>query len=238
MRRSRTSTIRSSARKSTTATRVCASRSMPSADTGRSAQRPASGAPVKPGTATPIDDADPRTCANRRVMDSSAARSEHPGAVPAATALGAAASQQRLVHALHARLRAENDRIRLIETHISYVLLTGQHAYKIKKAVRLGFCDFSTLASRRLFCDEELRLNRRLAPTLYLDVVSITGTPNAPVIGGSGPILEYAVRMREFAEGMLLADLLDRDQLTPAHIDELAAKVADFHARVPAAAAD
>jgi aminoglycoside phosphotransferase family enzyme/gluconate kinase len=161
-----------------------------------------------------------------------------PVAVARNAALGAAASQQRLVRALHARLRAESDRVRLLETHISYVLLTGDYAYKIKKAVRLAFLDFSTLDKRRLLCNEELRLNRRLAPALYLDVVAITGAPGAPVIGGSGPILEYALRMREFGDGMLFADLLDRQQLTSAHIDVLAAKVADFHGRAPAASVE
>src|SRR6478735_4274377 len=66
--------------------------------------------------------------------------------------------------------------VTVLETHISYVLLTGQHAYKLKKAVALGFLDFTTLAARRLFCERELKLNRRLAPALYLDVVEITGT--------------------------------------------------------------
>ena len=66
---------------------------------------------------------------------------------------------------------------RVIETHISHVLLTGDYAYKIKKPVDFGFLDFSSLARRKHFCEEELRLNRRLADNLYLDVVAITGTP-------------------------------------------------------------
>ena len=190
---------------------------------------------MKPLTAAPFDKVDPRPRANRPVRPPSAPHGDHPVAVAGVAALDAATSQQRLVRALHARLRAESDRVRLLETHISYVLLTGEYAYKIKKAVRLGFLDFRTLASRRRFCNEELRLNRRLAPALYLDVVAITGTPGVPVLGGSGPILEYAVRMRQFADGMLLADVLERDELTPAHIDALAAKVADFHGRCAAA---
>src|SRR5271165_7069289 len=75
-------------------------------------------------------------------------------------------------------------RVERLETHISYVLLTGRQAYKIKKAVSFGFLDFTTLAARRFFCEEELRLNRRLAPTLYLGVVPITGSVDAPVLGG------------------------------------------------------
>ncbi len=71
----------------------------------------------------------------------------------------------------------------VIETHISWVLLTGDYAYKIKKPVDLGFVDFTSLAKRRYFCEEELRLNRRLAPDLYLEVVPIGGSPNKPIFG-------------------------------------------------------
>src|SRR5262249_21622140 len=100
-------------------------------------------------------------------------------------------SQQRLVGALG------HD---IVETHISYVLKTGEYAYKIKKAVALPFLDFTSLESRRRDCEHELRLNQRFAPNLYLEVVSITGTVESPVIGGAGPALEYAVKMRQFDE--------------------------------------
>lgn len=90
--------------------------------------------------------------------------------------------------------------VRVLETHISYVLLTGSWAYKIKKAVKLGFLDFSTLALRHFYCQEELRLNRRTAPELYLEVLAIGGSPAQPVIGGPGPAIEYAVKMREFPQ--------------------------------------
>src|SRR4051812_3037376 len=80
------------------------------------------------------------------------------------------------------------------ETHISWVVLSGPFAYKIKKPVDLGFVDFTTLERRRYFCEEELRLNRRLAPDLYLDVVPITGSHNAPRVNGAGRAIEYAVR--------------------------------------------
>src|SRR5438128_11954035 len=85
-----------------------------------------------------------------------------------------------------------------VETHISYVLFQLGFAYKIKKAVRFPFLDFTTLSAREFYRREELRLNGRLAPAIYLDVVSVTGTIDAPVIGGSGPAIEYAVKMREF----------------------------------------
>ena len=86
--------------------------------------------------------------------------------------------------------------VRLIETHISWVLLTGTYAYKIKKPVNFGFLDFSTLAQRRFFCEEELRLNQRLAKEIYLEVVAITGTPDQPRLGGAGEAIEYVRRIR------------------------------------------
>ena len=73
------------------------------------------------------------------------------------------------------------DNVELLQTHISCVLLAGDYAYKIKKPVNLGFLDFSTLGARRHYCEEELRLNRRTAPGLYLDVVPISGSESAPV---------------------------------------------------------
>jgi aminoglycoside phosphotransferase family enzyme/predicted kinase len=126
----------------------------------------------------------------------------------------------------------------VIETHISWVLLTGPYAYKIKKQVDLGFLDFSTLAKRRHYCEEELRLNQRLAPELYLAVIAITGTASQPVLGGSGPVIEYAVKMREFAQSAQLDRALSRGELRSEHIVHLAAAVARFHARAAAAGAD
>jgi len=148
--------------------------------------------------------------------------------------------QARLVAALAnpARFGPACTSVTVLETHISYVLLTDKHAYKLKKAVDLGFLDFTTLASRRFFCEQELRLNRRLAPELYLDVVAITGTIDEPVIDGKGPVLEYAVKMREFPQDALASRVLDRNELGVADIDMLAAKVAAFHATSEKAAAD
>ncbi len=127
--------------------------------------------------------------------------------------------------------------VRLVETHISWVLLAGRYAYKIKKSVNLGFLDFSGLAARRFYCAEEIRLNCRLAPRLYLDVVTIGGSPQQPV-WGSEPALEYAVRMRRFASSKQMDRLLARGLVTPAHIDRLAATLARFHASLPPAAPD
>jgi len=145
--------------------------------------------------------------------------------------------QGRVVRALAASLSSDDRPVRVLETHISFVLLTGAYAYKIKKAVKLPFLDFGTLALRKQFCDEELRLNRRLAPDLYLDVVPITGPAREPAIAGDGPVLEYAVRMREFAQEGLLSNVLERNELLPEHVDRLAAEVADFHVRAAQAPA-
>lgn len=130
-----------------------------------------------------------------------------------------------LVEALQRQLGAT-----LIETHISWVLLDGTHAWKIKKPVRLPFLDMGELATRHRLCREELRLNRRLAPSLYLDVVAIRGTRRAPRIGGVGPAIEYALRMRQFPAGALLSEQLAAGTLMPMHIDRLARRLADFHA--------
>lgn len=118
----------------------------------------------------------------------------------------------------------------LLETHISWVLLAGDYAYKIKKPVNLGFVDFSTLESRRFYCQEELRLNRRTAPDLYLEVVPVTGSADAPAIGGTGPAFEYAVKMRRFPQEALLDRVARAGSLTAAQVDAFARSVAAFHA--------
>jgi hypothetical protein len=128
--------------------------------------------------------------------------------------------------------------IRLVETHISWVLLTGPYAYKIKKPVNLGFLDFSSLEKRRFYCEEELRLNRRLAPSLYLEVVSITGSPASPVLSGNGEAIEYAVKMVQFPEEARLDRMLVRGELRPQHIDLLAQELAGFHGRIAVAGND
>jgi len=120
----------------------------------------------------------------------------------------------------------------VIETHISWVLLIGQHAYKIKKPVNFGFLDFSTLEKRRFCCNEELRLNKRLAPELYLEVVPITGTPDHPQLGGTGDPIEYAVKMVRFPAGQLLSKHAEHGQLSADQIDQLADIVAGFHETV------
>ncbi|SDT87113.1 bifunctional aminoglycoside phosphotransferase/ATP-binding protein [Halopseudomonas salegens] len=126
----------------------------------------------------------------------------------------------------------------LMETHISWVLLTGDYVYKIKKPVNFGFLDYSSLDQRAHFCAEELRLNRRLAPELYLDLVPVYGTPENPNLTGDGEIIEYMVKTRQFRQQDLLGNLQTAGQLTTDHIDELAARLADFHQRIDRASPD
>ena len=121
------------------------------------------------------------------------------------------------------------DEVVVLETHISYVLLTGEYAYKIKKPFDLGFLDFSTLHKRRRACEEELRINRRTAPDLYLGVWPITGTPEEPVLNGSGEAFEYAVRMVQFDPDLRADRCLERGELTPAIMRDFGQRVADFH---------
>lgn len=119
--------------------------------------------------------------------------------------------------------------IRYLETHISWVVLTGSYAYKIKKPVTLGFLDFSTLALRRHYCDEELRLNRRWAPDLYLGVVEIRGSRNSPVIEGQGPLLDYAVKMVQFPQDARLDAQLAAGNLDNGDMRSLATMLAAKH---------
>lgn len=146
---------------------------------------------------------------------------------------------RRLAEALRGVLQRRGESpVVAIETHISWVLLDGRFAWKIKKPVRLGFLDFAELATRRHYCDEELRLNRRLAPRLYLEVVPITGSVDAPRLGGEGEPIEYAVKMRQFEAGALLSEHLAAGRLDAAQLERLAARLALFYDRAPAAGAD
>jgi aminoglycoside phosphotransferase family enzyme/predicted kinase len=117
----------------------------------------------------------------------------------------------------------------VVETHISWVLLTGPYAYKIKKPVRLSFLDYSTLDRRRKFCEEELRLNRRHATDLYLGVSAITGTVDAPRVGGDGEAFEYAVRMHQFDRAQELDALVAADGVAVEEVEALGARIARFH---------
>ena len=147
-------------------------------------------------------------------------------------------AQKKLLDALIKSLQQQGVQVRLIETHISWVLLTPDIAYKFKKALHLDFLDYSTPDARRFYCDEEVRLNRRLAPDIYLGVASITGTLQQPVIDGSGAALEYAVKMRVFTQESLWEYRVTQALITPQEVDLLAHKLATFYrdaARAPGA---
>ncbi len=117
----------------------------------------------------------------------------------------------------------------LHETHLSWVILTGTFAYKIKKPVNLQFADFSTLERRRHFCDEELRLNRRYSEDLYLEVAPITGTPEHPHVCQDGEVIEFALRMRQFREDHQLNNLVTAGKLTRELVRELAQVIYHSH---------
>lgn len=140
---------------------------------------------------------------------------------------------EQVVHGLAARLRSD-----VLETHISWVLLTSDRAYKIKKPVTTGFLDYGSLAERLRCCREEVRLNARFAPGLYLGVFPVTGTPAAPVLDGRGPAIEYAVAMHRFPEGALFSERLAAGRLQREDIDGLADLLARLHREAPVQAAD
>jgi aminoglycoside phosphotransferase family enzyme/predicted kinase len=117
------------------------------------------------------------------------------------------------------------------QTHLSVVFLAGDRAYKVKKPVDLGFADYTTLEKRRHFCDEEVRLNRRLAPAVYLGVVPVTSDDRGLTVGGTGEAVEWVVEMIRLPDDARLRDRIARGEVTPAAVADLAARVADFHRR-------
>ena len=125
----------------------------------------------------------------------------------------------------------EVDEVRVLQTHISYVLLAGPFAYKIKKPVDLGFVDFSTLEKREFYCREELRLNRKLAPEIYLEVVALYGEPGEPRFENGAAPIEYAVKMRRFPQQAQLDRKLERGELDVRILDTAARTIAEFHGR-------
>lgn len=121
--------------------------------------------------------------------------------------------------------------IELIQTHVSYVLLTGEFAYKVKKSVNFGFLDYSTLEKREHFCHQELEMNKRGAPDLYLEVLAIALVDGKLVLGGSGEIVEYVLKMRQFPQDVLLSEMFEQGKLIEAHMEDLGRVVAQYHDR-------
>ncbi len=146
---------------------------------------------------------------------------------------------RRRVQRLRQALEAQGGHaVRLVETHISWVLLTDTLAYKLKKPVCLPYLDFSSFAARAHFCHEELRLNSRLAPWLYLGLVDVCEGPDGPRLGGGGPVVDIAVCMRRLADGALWNERLAAGLLSGPDIDALAAHLAAFHRDAAIAPAD
>jgi len=120
--------------------------------------------------------------------------------------------------------------VKLLQTHISYLFLTDAHVYKFKKPVNFGFLDFTSLEQRRFYCNEELRLNRRLSPDIYLGIAELRQDKQGRLaINGNGEIIDYAVKMIRLPEQRMMARLLDRNEVTPAELSEIARLVAGFH---------
>lgn len=124
----------------------------------------------------------------------------------------------------------EPGKIELIQTHISFVFLTKNYVYKVKKAVNFGFLDFSSLEKRRVFCGKELELNKRLCPEIYLEVVPINKS-NAIKIKGDGETVEYALKMKRLPQERIMTVLLKENKVDKKIIDEIAQIVAQFHSK-------
>jgi uncharacterized protein len=120
--------------------------------------------------------------------------------------------------------------VEVVQTHISYVFIAGDYVYKVKKPVNFGFLDFTTLEQRKFYCEEELRLNKRLAPTIYLDVVPLTQDNQGHLsISGNQHVVEYAVRMKKMPLDKMLKILLAKGQVDEKILDAMAGKIASFH---------
>jgi len=124
------------------------------------------------------------------------------------------------------------DAVELIQTHISFIFIAGDRVYKVKKAVDFGFLDFTTLEKRRYYCNEELRLNRRLAPETYLGVVEISDDGSGRlVIGKDARIVDYAVVMMKLPQDRMLKELIAQKTFDSSVMADVARKLADFHRR-------
>ncbi|UCE15215.1 MAG: phosphotransferase [Candidatus Bathyarchaeota archaeon] len=124
----------------------------------------------------------------------------------------------------------ETGQIELVQTHISFVFLAGNFVYKVKKAVNLGFLDFTTLEKRRFFCEKELELNRRLCGDMYLEVVPINKS-NVIKVKGGGETVEYAVKMKRIPQEKMMSKLLEENKVDSKLIDRIAKIIAEFHAK-------
>ncbi len=123
----------------------------------------------------------------------------------------------------------EVESVKMLQTHTAWVFLTGEYAYKVKKPVDFGFLDYTSIEKRRKFCLEELRLNKRLCPWVYLDVVPVVRRGAGFEIGESGEAVDYAVRMKELPQDAIMTELVEKRKINFELIDRVARIVADFH---------
>ncbi|MBM4400353.1 MAG: hypothetical protein FJ045_00195 [Crenarchaeota archaeon] len=140
--------------------------------------------------------------------------------------------QKQVVEALMKPEAYDEDpgEIELVQTHISFVFLTRNFVYKVKKAVDLGFLDFTTLEKRRFFCEKELELNRRLCGDMYLEVVPINKS-KVIKIKGEGETVEYAVKMKRIPQEKMMSKLLEENKVNTRLIDRIAKIITDFHSK-------
>jgi len=120
-------------------------------------------------------------------------------------------------------------KVELMQTQMSFLFLTGDYVYKVKKPVDLGYLDYTTLEKRRFFCQQELKLNRRLCPDIYLEVVPIVQHQDKILLGGKGEVIEYAVKMRQLPPQRMMNVLLSKNQVSQRMVRQVAQKLVDFH---------
>jgi aminoglycoside phosphotransferase family enzyme len=120
-------------------------------------------------------------------------------------------------------------KIEMMQTQMSFIFLTGEHVYKIKKPVNLGYLDYTTLGKRKHFCQQELILNRRLCPNVYLAVIAVTDYNGQYSINGKGNVVEYAVKMLQLPQDRMMDNLIRKKRLSPDMIDRVSQKLAEFH---------
>jgi hypothetical protein len=128
------------------------------------------------------------------------------------------------------------ENVRLVQTQMSLLFLTGDYVYKVKKPVDLGYLDYSTLERRRFFCHQELKLNQRFSPDVYLEVVPLVEQDGKILLGGDEEAVEYAVKMRQLPAERMMDVLLSKNQVSEEMAQRVAEKVADFHQRAETSA--
>jgi aminoglycoside phosphotransferase family enzyme/predicted kinase len=125
------------------------------------------------------------------------------------------------------------DQVQVLQTHISYVFLAGDFAFKVKKPVDFGFLDFSTLEKRRFYCEEELRLNQRLCPELYLEVIPITRHNQSVELNGAGEVVDYAVKMQRFPQERIMTNVLQHESIGSDVIEHICSTLVNFYNSYP-----